>query len=125
HNRVAVVAALLELGADANAHVKRSRAPLRVSADAGFTKIVTLLLENGADIEARSDAVPRLTALHFAALKGHRDTVAALLGRGASVDASTTHLWTPLHYAARHGHEGVVVELLSRGASVHARSADG
>jgi len=43
-------------------------------------------------------------ALHYAALGGHCDIIAALLERGAKVKAEDTCKMHPLYYAAAHGH---------------------
>ena len=46
----------------------------------------------------------------------------ALLAKGAEVNASNAHGWTPLHVAAAGGDPAVVALLLKHGAHVHAQS---
>jgi ankyrin repeat protein len=65
-----------------------------------------LLLELGADIHALMEQ-PQCTALHCAAIKGHKDTVAALLEMGAEVNAQSLCL----HLQQRH--YGILVSLHS------------
>lgn len=57
---------------------------LAVSAYQGNYKIVELLLDRGAKIDAGS--VDNKTALYYASMQGRYDTVALLLRRGASLD---------------------------------------
>lgn len=53
-----------------------------------------------------------MTALHFAALAGHTDTVRFLLRQGANIDAICHRRMTPLAYARSEGHEEVIQLLL-------------
>src|ERR1041385_4103553 len=46
----------------------------------------------------------------------------ALLARGAEINASNAHGWTPLHVAAAGGDPAVIALLLQHGADVHAQS---
>ncbi|UPL00630.1 hypothetical protein LCI18_011564 [Fusarium solani-melongenae] len=55
--------------------------------------------------------------LHFACLRGHRDTADLLLQRGADIDARGNDRATPLDDACFKGHKDVVELLLSRGAN--------
>ena len=55
------------------------------AANNGHTAAVSLLLMEGADIEAKQKEVD--TALHRAALNGHTATVSLLLKEGADIEA--------------------------------------
>ena len=48
--------------------------------------------------------------------------MAALLAKGAEVNARNAHGWTPLHVAAAGGDPAVIALLLQYGADVHAQS---
>jgi hypothetical protein len=79
------------------------------------------LLAAGALVDAYDPAWNRVTALHYAAWRGHRGTCALLLDLGANVSARATDGSTPLHLAALWGHVGLVQLLLARGADPWAR----
>lgn len=57
------------------------------------------------------------TALHYAAIQGHRDMVAFLLERGASIEQKDLLGMTPLQVAARSGQFEMVEFLLHQGAN--------
>lgn len=58
------------------------------------------------------------TPLHYAALAGDLDAVAAEVGGGADVDAADAQGFTPLHFAAQECHPGAAQQLLDAGASI-------
>jgi cytohesin len=80
----------------------------------GQIDMVALLLEKGADANARTAGGGML--LHDAALKGHREIAELLVSAGANINALNSAGGTPLHDAALGGHAGVVALLLSKGA---------
>jgi len=88
--------------------------PLHSAAFGGHVEIVKLLLERGADPNAKTD--DGLTPLHIAAFKGHVDVVRVLLEHGANPNAKDNNGQTPLHYAVQEGHVEIVKSLLERGA---------
>jgi len=89
--------------------------PLHLAARAGQTGTVTLLVEDGAALDAGSRH--GATALHFAAGSGIVSTVEALLAGGAEVDArERAYDQTPLMWAAAEDHVAVVERLLAGGA---------
>ena len=68
-----------------------SRVPSLCSASAtGNLAALKLLLDHGADIHNRGHNPRQLTALHFTAVGGHADVVAALCWRQARVLISKT-----------------------------------
>lgn len=79
--------------------------------------IATLLLQRGADVNART-TIDSWTALHCAALKGNPHTVRLCLEHGAIVDARTSQRQTPLHKACESGNADTVKLLLQSGADV-------
>jgi ankyrin repeat protein len=94
------------------------RSPLHWAAVGGHTEIANLLLNNGADIEARTvnGRTPALEAtLHY-----QFETTKLLIDRGANVNAGTHFGWTMLHHACTNGQVELVELLLAYGADVEA-----
>ncbi|KAI1149319.1 ankyrin repeat-containing domain protein [Nemania diffusa] len=103
--------------------------PLHIAAARGNDKLVSLLLDNGADINAPShlfctcaippsrEDVPLWTPLHTAMCHGHESTTRLLLSRGASTNVTTRYegqdenRFTALHSAC-------VVDLLDAGRAL-------
>ena len=83
---------------------------------------VCVLLDHGADIEARNSV--GLTPLHVAATIGRPGITRILVDRGADIEVRGPHGVTPLMLAASHS-PGCVKELLERGADVRARDSKG
>ncbi|MEJ2704877.1 MAG: ankyrin repeat domain-containing protein [Sedimentisphaerales bacterium] len=78
------------------------------AASAGQRIIAELLIDHGADVNAR-DRECR-TLLHYAALEGNMDLAKLVISKGAWVDAQDPAGRTALHFAAR-GH-GDIAKLL-------------
>jgi ankyrin repeat protein len=85
---------------------------------------ITLLLHNGADINAKDNRgwTPIYMALYF----GHNNSVRTLLERGANVHVQNRDGRTPLHLAIDSGNRGDDIELLlDYGANVNKQDRDG
>ena len=65
-----------------------------------------LLKKESIDVNAKNE--DGQTPLHFAARRGHTETVKYLVEKGADVNAKNKYGQTPLHYAARRGHTEIV-----------------
>lgn len=78
----ALVAWLLEIGADPNYRYGAGYSPLITAAANGHLGIVNMLLEDGADLHAKTN--DGKTALSFAQERGHADVVEFLRSRGAA-----------------------------------------
>ena len=99
-------------------------AALIAAAKSGDTATIRTLLAQGADPDTRDET--GISALEWAAAKGHLTTVKALLDDHAAVDgASIPDKFTPLMRAANFGHKDVAALLIARGADVNARAASG
>jgi ankyrin repeat protein len=135
HGNEPVARLLLERGADPNvaseqSHSSRSGAtPLMRAAERGADghDILLLLLEHGADVDARD--VDGRTALHHAFegyVEGRREAVEDLIGAGAKPDVPDKwRKWTPLMLAAQQGRLESLRSLLAAGADPRAVDADG
>lgn len=84
---------------------------------------VKSLIEQGADIEAKTDNGS--TPLHWAAASGHTDVANLLLEKGADIEAKDRGGWTPLHWAAANGQTDIANLLLEKGADIDAKTNDG
>jgi hemoglobin len=123
-----VVALLLRLGADPNGMDTSAHAPLYYVANAcqggAGAQVVRLLAESGAAVNAAT-GVTRCTALHMAARRGNAAVAAALLDRGADIEARDRRGDTPLRRAVNCGQTEMVTLLLARGANSQARGSQG
>jgi hypothetical protein len=84
-----------------------------------------LLIEAGADVNARSANSFSVLPLHSAVAGNHDAVVAVLIDAGADVNATQPHGWTPLLGAAKNGSLASVDRLLAAGADPAARNDDG
>ncbi|KAL6899992.1 hypothetical protein GGI43DRAFT_427716 [Trichoderma evansii] len=87
---------------------------LMVAAYCGHHVLVKLLLQQGADIESKTNSFGR-TPLHWASMNGDEATVKLLLENGANVEVKDNDNQLPFLLAEEEGHE-VIVELLQRHA---------
>ncbi|KAH9169161.1 ankyrin repeat-containing domain protein [Lactarius sanguifluus] len=83
-------------------------------------RVAELLIEHGAHINVRGRP-PLFHTIRFSE-DARVDAVQFLLRRGADVNATEEHLWTPLHIAAERGYLKVAQMLLEHGAEVDCRN---
>ena len=117
-----VVKFLLENGATLDG------AALIAAADQGHKTMVELLLERGADVNARNSRQlggDDGTALHVAAQNGFLSVAEILIQHKADLEAVNNEEQTPLHRAAIKGWPAMVTFLLSKGADANARDRNG
>lgn len=80
---IEAVKSFLAKGVDVNAKTEYGATALSYACDKGHTAIVRLLLERGADANAR-DTFYGATPITWASMKGHSEIVGLLLDKGAS-----------------------------------------
>lgn len=123
------VQAALDKGADVNARDRNGLTPLLTAAAYNTNpEVVVVLVEAGADTEAR-DSVHGSTALMWAArLNQNPDVITALLKAGANLNAQSTLAGkTALAWAADRGANpaGMILVLLKAGADAKAVDKSG
>ncbi|CAB4027706.1 ankyrin-3-like, partial, partial [Paramuricea clavata] len=88
----------------------KGNGPLHIACLAGQTKVVQILLDNGANVNLK--AQNGFTPLYMASQENHVETVKLLLANGANLQALTEDGFTALDVAVQQDHETVVVALL-------------
>ena len=92
---------------------------LCLAAEHGHERMVKLLLDKGADVNAQDGEYGN--ALRAASARGHETVVKLLLDRNANVNAQGRRYGNALQQASAKGHKAVVKLLLDRGADVNAQ----
>lgn len=82
------------------------RTALHIAAERNYVRVVELLLDKGADVNAETTAGQ--TPLHLAAENNRQEAVLCLLNSQSSPQAKDHQGRTPLVLARRAGHEGIV-----------------
>jgi cytohesin len=120
-----MVELLISKGANVNATAPPGTAvitPLDHAIRFGHANVVAMLLDHGADPDARGYC--NVMPLHRAAQKGRTDLARLLLDHGANVNIKGGSIEiTPLHWAT--GHAEVTEFLIAKGADVNAKDRDG
>jgi len=91
--------------------------------EASALPLIRLLLESGADVEARNSSGQ--TPLLYSSYAGFQRAVELLLDKGATFRYQDRNGRTPLHYAAREGQAAVVELLLGKGADPALKDGQG
>jgi hypothetical protein len=91
----------------------------------GHADIVSLLADNGANVNARlagerTTSTSGASPLHLAATNGKSEAMKVLMEKGADINAEDDYGDTALHYAVNKGQEEMVRGLLCLGARVDA-----
>jgi ankyrin repeat protein len=139
YTEIGDIESLLEDGADVNAiSPYNGETPLHVAVFWGRADIAELLLQRGAEVNAKLTTSQKLancrsdeavtngeTPLHLAAGFGRSDIVWILLQYHADVRARTSQKDTPLHCAAAQGYSAVIPLLIKAGAELDALNSNG
>jgi len=122
-DNAAIVALLLEKGADANAEVEVSQpandlfTPVLAAAMHGDAESLKPLLEKGGKANRQGGDFGR-TPLHAAATTGSESTIELLLAAGANVNAKDALGNSPLKWAKRRGETSIVQMFKKAGAEL-------
>ncbi|CAJ1418667.1 unnamed protein product, partial [Effrenium voratum] len=122
HNHPEITQAIVDMKGDLELDTVFDGRPghraLTIACHEGCAKIVRLLVENRANMEARTST--GACALHVAAWAGRAEAAAALLAGRADVNITTEDLFqrTPLNLALMNGHSAMVGLLLGAKATV-------
>ena len=115
---------IVEHSQDVNARgFVRKETPLHVAVRRGHIEVARVLLEHGADTEARDNH--GRTPLLRASRDGHIELARVLLKHGANTEARDKENSSPLDNATEGGHVEFAQILLDHGADVNARDKEG
>lgn len=124
-NNAIAVRKLIEQGVNVNETDSNGDAPLVMAAYKGYTVIVKLLLEAGADVGALDPSM-KATALHAAAYAGHADAARLLIEYNIDIDKQgPVNGYTALHDAIWQNNIAVAEVLINAGANLHLKSHSG
>ncbi|KAK6234390.1 hypothetical protein QUC31_006796 [Theobroma cacao] len=139
-----MVEMLIELDADPTIPDDRGRSAFDIARDKGHEEMVEIM-ERGEEVlmaARRGDATRLqsllqkgaatnfqdqygLTALHAAAIKGHKDVVSLLIESGSDLEHRDNEGHTALHLAVECGHLETVEALIEKGANAKAKNKRG
>ena len=120
-----ILSCLIEHGGDVNSTYDNCT-PLMIAAETGQMKVVTFLIEHGANLDHRDK--DDQTALHYAVCGSDVscEILSYLIENGAEVNAFTRRdNCTPLMLACKYGHLNAVTSLIEHGAKVNLQDAIG
>ncbi len=119
-----IVSSLIDNGADIN--FNKDYPPLWKSALQGHYNISSLLINKGANLDAKTIAGE--TALHAASAAGHDRIVNLLISKGSQINLLNNKNQTPLDYAIELGEKNIANFLIDKGGkygSIHSASFAG
>ena len=87
--------------------------------------LIELLIENGADVNAKSRNDDGMTPFHWACKECKLEAANFIIKHGANVNTSNNDGNTPLHDSCRIGHVELSKYLIDSGADVNARNIKG
>jgi ankyrin repeat protein len=112
---------LVERWANVNVKDSAGTTPLFHAVRGGKLEIFKLLIERGANVNAKNKSREYAYPLHLAVLKGNAEVVRLLVENGAKLNYLGTRM-TPLHIAAGTANIEIVRILVENGADVNKRA---
>ncbi|GHM58477.1 MAG: hypothetical protein sL5_06330 [Candidatus Mesenet longicola] len=124
NNNLQLAEKFIKQGVNVNATTKEEGdTPLHVAAQNGYERVVALLLQHGANVNATSKDGD--TPLHLAVDKGHKHIIQLLLKEKPNINSTDKDGSTPLFIAAGKGLYDIVNLLLVNGANVDDSNKNG
>lgn len=120
----AKVTELIKSGADVNVQGANGLTPLMRAAGQGRPDIVEILLQAGANIDAK-DIEGKTSLMGVAMSNVEPDVAKVLIRHGAKLDERANSGDTALIFAAKFGHEQVAREIINAGAKLHEKDSNG
>jgi len=101
---------------DVNAEYGAGLSPLYAASLNGQVDSARVLLDHGADVNAKATGYSNLTPFHCAVYEGHLELTQFFLGQGANLNVRASIQDTPLYSALDQGHPEIARILLDHGA---------
>lgn len=120
----AAVRKFIEEGADVNYSDEQYRiTPLHNAAHFGHGEVTKVLLDNGADVNAKNGEgnTPLFAAVH----QQNAEVAAMLIRKGADVNAKNNYGYAPIRAASRNGNAEILKILIDGGADVNLKDNQG
>jgi len=110
-----VIERLIARDVDVNAKGTWGQTPLHIAVKKGYTDIIRMLLDKGANPNAKENERGK-TPLHDAAKSGHKAVAELLISKGGDVNAKTEDGKTPMSLAKEKGYTEFIAILREHGA---------
>jgi len=101
---------------DVNAEYGAGLSPLYAASNSGQVDSARVLLDHGADVNAKVTGYSNFTPFHCAVYKGHLELTQFFLEQGANLNVRSSRQNTPLDSALDRGHLEIARVLLDHGA---------